>query len=176
MKEAENIILGSGDLYILQYDGAIPENSIIETETNKIGHIQGGASLEYKPEFYEVVDDRMAVLKRFITKEEVTFKSGILSWNMETLDKLSVTGRVSTKDNIKTVKIGGAEHYAAESWLIRFVHTLDDTRKIRVTLAGTAVNGFSLAFNADKETVIDAEFKALSQADGTLVQLDEELA
>mgnify|MGYP006978495689 CR=1 FL=1 len=36
------------------------------------------------------------------------------------------------------------------------------------------LNGFSLAFNPDKETVVDAEFSAMSSDDdGTLVIVEE---
>ena len=46
MKEfdnSENIILGSGDLYIVEYNDTIPEDATIETDDNRAGNIKGGA-------------------------------------------------------------------------------------------------------------------------------------
>ena len=42
----EQIILGSGDLYVTDFTGTIPEDTVIEVEENLIGRIKGGASLE----------------------------------------------------------------------------------------------------------------------------------
>ena len=58
MAKKEEIILGSGDLYYAEFDGAtIPEDSTLEVEEKRAGHIKGGASIEYKPSFYEASDD-----------------------------------------------------------------------------------------------------------------------
>ena len=47
---------------------------------------------------------------------------------------------------------------------------------IRVTIVGNNQAGFSLAFAKDKETVIDAEFKAMPlDTDGTKIIYEEEL-
>lgn len=170
----DEVILGSGKLYITEYDGkAIPEDSVIEVETNSVGRIKGGASLEYKPSEYEVVDDDGEVVKRFITKEEVTFKSGILTWAIENLEKLT-PAKVSddSTKHVKTLKIGGAK--ALKNYVLRFVHTKDNENKLRISMVATAGNGFVLTFAGDKETVIDAEFKAISQTDGTLVEIRDE--
>jgi hypothetical protein len=170
MALTQQVILGSGELYIVKYDGsAIPADATLEVEANHIASIKGGASLEYKPIFAEVVDDNRKILKRFITSEETTFKSGILSWSLDILQKLCAACDYS--DNATTgmveLKLGGRTEI--DAYVIRFVHTLSDGNKIRVTLVGTATNGFQLAFKADAETVIDAEFKALSTSDGTQV-------
>ncbi|WP_443660445.1 hypothetical protein [Clostridium algidicarnis] len=167
----DEIILGSGKLYLAEYDGkAIPEDAVIEAEANSVGRIKGGASLEYKPTEYEVVDDDGEVVKRFITKEEVTFKSGILTWAIENLEKLSpakVTDE--TLKSEKVLKIGGAK--VLKNYVLRFTHPKDGDNKLRISMVATAGNGFVLTFAGDKETVIDAQFKAISQADGTLVEI-----
>lgn len=174
----ENVILGSGDLYIAEYDEAagVPADTEIEKEENKVGHIQGGAEVEYKPTLKEVKDDMGAVLKRRITAEDVTFKSGVLAVSLDRLNQLAMTGELTEADGKRTLKIGGQKRYKAAAYVVHFVHTLDDGRKIRVTIVGNSTNGFTMAFKADNETVIDAEFKALSQKDGTLLILSEETA
>ena len=84
MDKTERIVLGSGKLYCKEFDGEIPENTAIETEENRLGYIQGGATIEYKPNFYTAKDDLGLVQKDIITEEESTFKTGILTFNGKT--------------------------------------------------------------------------------------------
>ena len=174
---AEQVILGSGDLYIVAYaGGTIPADNLIEIADNKIGHIKGGASLEYKPTEKEISSDTGEILKRFVISEEITFKSGILTWDLETLTKVMANCEFSDNDEgLRTVKIGGKGARVMSEYIIHFVHTEADGNKFKVTLVGTASNGFTLAFAPDNETVIDAEFKAKAHdANGTQVILTEE--
>ena len=173
--DTSSILLGSGELFAIAYDPAVgfPADAAFEHVDNSLGDISGGASLEYKPTEYEVANDAGVVRKRFITKEEVTLKSGILTWNLDNLTKLS-PGTLTTVGSVKTLKLGGAK--ALTAYALRFVHTKADLNKLRVTMVGTAGNGFTLTFDGSKETVVDAEFKALAQALGTLVEIAEEIA
>jgi len=173
--DTSSILLGSGELFATVYDPALgfPADAAFEAVDNSLGDISGGASLAYKPTEYEVANDAGVVRKRFITKEEVTLKSGVLTWNLDNLAKLS-PGTISTVGSVKTLKLGGAKELVP--YALRFVHTKADGNKLRVTMAGTAGNGFTLTFDGSKETVIDAEFKALAQALGTLVEIAEEMA
>lgn len=166
------VTLGSGDLYVMDYEGTIPEDAQIETVDNKVGSIKGGAELEYSPESYTVTGDNGMAYKAFITKEEVKFKSGILTWNLDVLSKLVMGGELSTDDSIATLKIGKNGTSAIKQVLIRFVHKIDEDNAVKVTMIGSPASGFTLSFNPEEETVIDAEFSALSQKDGTLVQID----
>lgn len=166
------VTLGSGDLYIMDYEGTIPEATQIETLDNKVGSIKGGAELEYSPESYTVTGDNGMAYKAFITKEEVKFKSGILTWNLDVLSKLVMGGELSTHENVATLKIGKNGTSAIKQVLIRFVHKIDEDNAVKVTMIGSPASGFTLSFNPEEETVIDAEFSALSQKDGTLVQID----
>lgn len=166
------VTLGSGDLYIMDYEGTIPEDVQIETFDNKVGSIKGGAELEYSPESYTVTGDNGMAYKAFITKEEVKFKSGILTWNLDVLSKLVMGGELSTKGSTATLKIGKNGSSAIKQVLLRFVHKIDAENAVKVTMVGSPASGFTLSFNPEEETVIDAEFSALSQNDGTLVQID----
>ena len=50
----ESIVLGSGDLYCTEFTGTnaeLPSNEALETEENRLGHIKGGAEIEYAPSF-----------------------------------------------------------------------------------------------------------------------------
>ena len=172
----ETITLGSGYLYILLYNGVIPANEEIEKEENTAGYIQGGASLEYKPEFYTAEDDLGKVKKTIITKEEAKVKSGIMTWNGETLKKLCTTGRVEEKNGKRIVKIGGISNNNNEDYIIHFVHKDKVDGDVRVTIVGKNTAGFTLAFAKDKETVIDAEFDAVpSDSEGTLIIYQEDI-
>lgn len=166
----KRIVLGSGKLYVLDYANAIPADSEIETDDNLLGLISGGATLEYTPTFYEAKDDLGIVSKKFITDEEVIFKSGILTWNGNTLTKLVATGRVSATETERTVKIGGAANYNGSKYLLHFVHEDSEDGDVRITIVGSNEAGFEMQFQKDSETVINAEFKAQPHDDeGTLV-------
>lgn len=174
----KTITLGSGDLYIDEFTGEIPSDESIETEEKRAGYIQGGASIEYKPEFYTAEDDQGMVKKTIITKEEAKLKSGIMTWNTNTLKQLSATGRITEdKENGKRkIKIGGIANNDNKSYVIRFVHKDKVDGDVRLTIVGKNTAGFTLAFAKDKETVIDAEFEALpSDEEGTLIILEEEI-
>ncbi len=51
--DGEKIVLGSGTLYCMDFTGTLPKNTAIEVDDNRLGYIQGGASMEYKPTFYK---------------------------------------------------------------------------------------------------------------------------
>ena len=170
------ITLGSGDLMIKEYTDTLPAYTEFDPETDLLGHIKGGFTLEYSGEWYSTKDDAGKVEKTLITEEEILLKSGVLTWNGKTLAQLCATARVTENGNIRTVKIGGAGNNNGKSYALCFHH--HDPVDGDVWLLARAVNrgGFSLAFVKDAETVIDAEFKCLpSDTEGTLVQYIEEI-
>lgn len=173
----EKIVLGSGKLYIDEFLKTLPEDATIEVEAKLLGYIQGGATLTYTPSFYEAKDDLGMVSKKMITNEETIFKSGIMTWSGKTLEKLASTARV-TEDvakHTRTVKIGGLGNYNGKKYVLHFVHEDAVDGDIRVTIVGSNEAGFELAFAKDKETVINAEFKAQPHDDeGTLIVYREE--
>ena len=178
INNAENIILGSGDLYLMKFTGTVPEDATIETEDNQAGNIKGGATLEYKAESTSVEDDKGRVKKTVTTSEEVTFKTGLITWVKEYIQALVATARVdeSSKPGHRVFKIGGLGNAAKDRWLWRFVHTRDDGRKLRVTVTGKNTGTISLAFDPAKESTVDAEIKADTLDDnGTLVIIDDQI-
>ena len=176
-RDAQVITLGSGDLMIKEYADTMPSYDEFKVDTDLLGRIQGGATLEYKGTWYEAKDDTGKVVKTIITDEEATLKSGVLTWNGKTLAKLCSTARVTEENGIRIVKIGGVGNHDGKSYALCFHHI--DKVDGDVWLVVRAVNqgGFSIAFAKDKETVIDAEFKCLPQDDeGTLIQYVEQIA
>lgn len=175
--EADKITLGSGNLLIKEYESTMPAYTDFDDEADLLGHIQGGATLEYKGTWYEAKDDTGKAVKTIITDEEALLKSGVLTWNGTTLEKLCSTARVTDKDGIRTVKIGGVGNHNGKSYAICFHHIDKADGDVWVVIRGVNQAGFSIAFAKDKETVIDAEFKCLPQDnDGTLIQYHEQIA
>lgn len=173
----EKIVLGSGKLYVIEFTNkTIPDDATIEVETNLLGLISGGANLEYKPKFYEVNDDLGIVQKVILTDEDITLKSGVLTWNGKTLAKLCSTARVTEANGKRTVKIGGLGNQDGKQYVIRFVHEDKIDGDIRVTIVGSNQSGFSFKFLKDKETVVDAEFKAAPMdSEGTKIIYEEDI-
>lgn len=174
---SKRITLGSGKLYLIPFADTIPDVDDICIEDNLLGYIKGGATLEYAPTFYEAKDDLGYVIKTIITEETATLKSGVLTFNGNTLTKLCDTGRVSedTDKKRRTVLIGGIGNAQGNKYIICFHHEDPVDGDIWVLIVGQNQAGFSLAFAKDSETVIDAEFKCLSQDNaGTLIKYIEE--
>ena len=161
----ERIVLGSGKLYCVvgtKNDGeyTIPADATLETDNNLLGYIQGGATIEYTPTFYTAKDDLGIVQKKMITDEEVKLTSGIMTWNTAVLKKLVSTG-VASSDTGKTIlKVGGVENFVNTQYVLRFVHEDKIDGDIRCTIVGSNEAGFSMQFQKDKETAVNAEFKA----------------
>ena len=178
---SDKIVLGSGKLYVDEVTATggvytIPADGTIETAANLLGYIQGGATLEYTPTFYTVKDDLGYVSRRYLTEEEVVFKSGILTWNGDVLDKLCSTATVTTSSGTRTVKIGGIDNYDNQMYIIRFVHEDAVEGDVRVTVVGNNTAGFELQFQPDSETVLNAEFECVPGVGsaGTLIVFTEE--
>lgn len=176
MAELERIPLGSGKVYVTEFIGnTIPEDAVIETESNLIGKIKNGASIEYKPEYYTATDDLGLVSKTKLIKEEASLKCGVMTIISTTFERLCSTAR-KTYDAVKkrtTVKIGGVANDDGKQYVIRFVNEDAQDGDTRITIVGRNQSGFTLAFAQDKETVIDAEFKALpNDVEGTLIIID----
>lgn len=169
----KKIVLGSGKLYCSEFTNTIPEDKTLEVDDNVLGLISGGATLSYEPEYYTAQDDLGLAVKKMITSETVTLKSGIMTWSGATLQRLCNTARVTTQEDTTTVKIGGVGNYDGKKYVLRFVHT-DEEGTIRITIVGSNEAGFEIAFAKDEETVIDAEFSAFPMDDeGTLIVFSE---
>ena len=175
---SEEIILGSGDLFIVEFTGEIPNDTEIEKDENRAGNIKGGATLEYSIESQTVQDDKGRVKKTIITKESVRFKTGLMTWIKKFMQAIIQTARIdeNTKSGHRIYKLGGLANLNKTRYLWRFVHTRDDGRKLRITVTGKNTGTISLAFKPENETVVDAEITADTlDKEGTLVILDDEM-
>ncbi|MFS0776085.1 IPT/TIG domain-containing protein [Neobacillus sp. 3P2-tot-E-2] len=171
----DTFLLGSGDLYIGVVSPTATEEEINAALEN-VGAISGGAALTYSPSFYEVKSGNRGTIASFKTEETVTFKSGILTWDLKNIEKLSAA-YYSEGTGTRRVGVGGMKNIPVN--YLRFVHTKPDGLKLTVNVfKAQAQSGFELTFDKEKETVIDAEFKALAvtgKYDGNLVEIIEEV-
>lgn len=181
--ELKEYTLGSGHLHV---DGISDEelaaaaadwvqflNDFIQEQSHLLGRIKGGASVEYSTEKTEDQDDLGYVVIEEVTKEKVTLKSGVMTWNGETLATLCTTARVTTDEDtgIVTVKIGGLGNQNNKRYIICFEH---HSHLLRVAIIGKNNEGFTFSFEQDKATVIDALFRAEAlDSEGTLLILQD---
>lgn len=175
----ERIILGSADVYIKAFDGkTVPKTEDICKSENLMAYISGGASVEYKPSFYTAKDDTGNKRKTIITEEEVTLKTGIMTFDGNKFNYLCDTARMTIDKTKKRriVKIGGLNNRKGSRYVICLHHEDKVDGDIWTMIVGNNQAGFSISFAKDKETVIDEEITALPMDnEGTLLLYEEEM-
>lgn len=173
-KDKNEIVLGAGEVFMYEFTGnRIPEHAEIETDAHNVGHCSGGFSIDYKPEKYDVTNQYGKTVKSFITREEVTAKTGILTWSLEKLALLSTAKfAIDKTKKVRTLKFGGGG--ALKTVLIRFVHEKENGKKIRFTMIGQGGNGFALEFG-EQELTVDSEITAIEYIKNFLAEFEEEL-
>ena len=175
-RSKDTITLGSGKLYLQTFSTSMPTVETLCTETNLLGYIKGGASLEYTQETYEEKDDLGYVSKIITTSEEAILKCGLLTWNGTTLKSIIDRCTVTEASGKRTVKIGGAGNSQGANYAICFHHEDKTDGDLWILIVGRNTAGATLTFASDAGTVIEPEFKAMPHDDnGTLVQLIEEI-
>lgn len=173
--ETKKIPIGSGEIFMQEYTGEIPADSVIETEDNRLGHIEGGASIEYTPTYYNAKDDLNKVKKTILTDEIAKLKCGIITWNANTIEKLSANATVTEAGGKRTMKIGGILNQNIKNYLFRFVNKDNVDGDIRITVVGNNQSGINLSFAKDKEVKIEPEIEVMPMQDGTLILYEEEI-
>ena len=175
-RDKETITLGSGKIYLQTFSTAMPTVDTICKDENLLGHIKGGAALEYKEETYEEKDDLGIVSKIITTSEEAILKCGLITWNGETLTKLIDRCKTTTEAGKRITKIGGAGNAQGGYYAICFHHEDKTDGDLWVLIKGRNTAGATLTFASDEGTVVEPEFKAMPHdEDGTLIELIEEI-
>lgn len=174
-RDKNTITLGSGKLYLKAYSNAMPTVEELCVDDNLLGYIKGGASMEYTEETYEEKDDLGFVSKIITTSEEAILKCGLLTWNGATLAKLIDRCKTTEASGKRTTKIGGAGNAQGGYYAICFKHEDPVDGDLWILIKGRNTAGATLTFAADAGTVLEPEFKAMPQADGTLIELIEEI-
>ena len=173
--DKDEIILGAGEVFVYEFTGSeIPEDSVVETAEHNVGHCSGGFTIDYKPTSYEVLNQYEKIIKKFITKEEISAKTGVISWALEKLSLLSTAEYTVDKAQKKRKLLFTGKGKSIKTVLLRFVHTKENGKKIRFTMIGQGGSGFALEFST-KELVVDTEITAINKIDGFLASFEEEL-
>lgn len=174
----ENITLGSGKAYIMEFDASkgMPTETEICAAENLLGHIQGGAELAYTAEPHEEKDDLGLVSKTVINAEEAILKLGLITWNGNTLKFLADRCSVTEAAGKRTIKIGGAGNAQGKEWAVCFFQEDKKDGNLWVMVRATNSAGLTLTFAVDAATKLEPEFKAMPQDDaGTLITVIEEM-
>lgn len=170
------IPVGSAYIYAMPFTGDIPSDVAIETEDNRLGYIEKGATVQYKPTNKTFKDDFGSLSRTVITEEVVTLKASLVAWSSKNLDTFCASGRVTETAGHRTVKIGGLKYASNKLWLFRLMHPDGKYGDVRITIVGTATGGFTLTYKQDTAGNLDLEATAQpSDKDGTLIIYDEEV-
>ena len=175
-RDKNTITLGSGKIYLQAYSESMPTVDALCVDENLLGHIKGGAALEYTQEIYEEKDDLGLVSKIITTSEEAVLKCGLITWNGETLKKLIERCGSTEAEGKRTTKIGGAGNAQGGYYAICFKHEDKTDGNVWILIKGRNTAGATLTFAVDEGTVVEPEFKAMPHDEaGTLVELIEEI-
>lgn len=175
-RDKDTVTLGSGKIYLQTFSESMPTVDTLCVESNLLGYIKGGASLEYTQETYEEKDDLGYVSKIITTNEEAVLKCGLLTWNGATLKKLLDRCSSTESSGKRTTKIGGAGNAQGGYYAICFHHEDKTDGDLWILIKGRNTAGATLTFATDAGTTVEPEFKALPHdSDGTLVELIEEI-
>nr|DAM88086.1 MAG TPA: hypothetical protein [Caudoviricetes sp.]DAM88096.1 MAG TPA: hypothetical protein [Caudoviricetes sp.] len=175
-RDKDTVTLGSGKIYLQTFSESMPTVDTLCVESNLLGYIKGGASLEYTQETYEEKDDLGYVSKIITTNEEAVLKCGLLTWNGATLKKLLDRCSSTEASGKRTTKIGGAGNAQGGYYAICFHHEDKTDGDLWILIKGRNTAGATLTFATDAGTTVEPEFKALPHdSDGTLVELIEEI-
>lgn len=175
-RDKDTVTLGSGKIYLQTFSESMPTVDALCVESNLLGYIKGGASLEYTQETYEEKDDLGYVSKIITTNEDAVLKCGLLTWNGTTLKKLLDRCSSTEASGKRTTKIGGAGNAQGGYYAICFHHEDKTDGDLWILIKGRNTAGATLTFATDAGTTVEPEFKALPHdSDGTLVELIEEI-
>ena len=175
-RDKDTVTLGSGKIYLQTFSESMPTVDTLCVESNLLGYIKGGASLEYTQETYEEKDDLGYVSKIITTNEEAVLKCGLLTWICTTLKKLLDRCSSTEASGKRTTKIGGAGNAQGGYYAICFHHEDKTDGDLWILIKGRNTAGATLTFATDAGTTVEPEFKALPHdSDGTLVELIEEI-
>lgn len=176
---AEEILFGTGDLYVLENDidiETLPTKEEIEQAGFKIGESNGEATLTITPEFVDVRGGaRNDLLRSFQTSEDITFNAGIVDYSLNTIKEF-VASRFSESASFKKLELGG--NFKVPINKLLFVHTkIEDGNRIFMKMHKAQNQaGLEWAFNNEEATTFPFEFRLLKDTEkGNIVEIIEEL-
>lgn len=174
--ETEKVVLGAVDIYLCEYD---PEkefdlDAMTATEENYFGNTQGGATLEYTPETYQVDDDKGRVRRNFMTKASATLKTGLLTFDLSSLSRVLSVGTLTTPTGKTRLELPGGKATLKRKAVVA-VYKDDETGDVtKIGMVATNTGALSLAYAKDKETVPEITFTAEPTGGSSVLVIIEE--
>lgn len=97
-KQTEDIAIGSGYMYIKEYEkgSAIPKISEIAVEDNRKGYLSGGASIYYTPTIDTYKDDMEEITRKILSGEDIGIKGSIGTFMPDTFGIMAPNSEIST--------------------------------------------------------------------------------
>ncbi|MDX5474507.1 MAG: hypothetical protein LPK00_03120 [Bacillaceae bacterium] len=182
MAEKQEILFGSGDIYVLS-DQVSDIDSLTDEELEaalvKIGESSGESTLNFTQNFADVRGGALnQEIASFMTSEEASFNAGIVTFNLEKIAEISAA-YYSESDGKRVMGLGGKQTVPIRH--LRFVHTKrSDGMKLYLDMfRAQNRSGLQMTFNPEAESVFNFEFKLLadpSRTDGNIVRITEEVA
>lgn len=171
MPEKQEILFGTGDLYIVDVD----ENGS-EVET-KVGESNGEAALNIEYDTHDVRGGaKHQLLKVFQTNETINFNAGIVTYSLKTISEFIASRYIEdTEAGTRTLEIGGGFDVKVQK--LRFVHTKEDGKKITMNMH-KAMNstGLEWSFNGEENSAFEFEFRLMKDAEkNNIVEIIEEI-
>jgi hypothetical protein len=172
-----HIPVGSGYLYHDVFSGKIPADADIEIEAHRIGYIEKGGEVDYKPTFKTFKDDFGIIQRSKLTAEEATFKASLIAWSASDFNtRLYLQPALLRRRGTALLKSAVWARTTARSIFFALCIRTRSTAHVRLTIVGTQTGGFKLNFKPDDAGNMDLEITAqASDSEGTLIVYDEEV-
>lgn len=166
-KQMEDIAIGSGYMYIKEYEkgSAVPKISEIAIEDNRKGYLSGGASIYYTPTIDTYKDDMEEITRKILSGEDIGIKGSIGTFMPDTFGIMAPNSEITTDnaDKSSNIYIGGIKNFKDKYYAVVFAAA---DGSMSAMIIGQLEGGFTLERKKDSMTVCDLDFKATEKLDG----------
>lgn len=148
----DNIILGSGEIYIGLYEDIEDVFDLTEEEEKgllNVGAVESGATLTVENNFEGIESDNRGTIAQFNQGKDVIFSTGVMNWDTDMIAKF-LTGSNIIKEGNKTI-MRISDKDVAKDVYIRFIHEKKDGSGFLI------VNVFRANFTGNLEFVFSKE-------------------
>lgn len=157
------INVGVGDIYVVKVSEDITVDSkddVLEVEANKIPHTSGGITFNYTATKKDITDDKGVVIDKAKEDEKLTIKIGILEDMASMYEWLTETAEIDdTNEGFTKIGIGG-DVQSDSKFVLRYVHTRKNGKKVRYTALVLPADGFSEPYTKGEAKIVDCEVTA----------------
>lgn len=168
------INVGVGDIFIVKVSETITiesEDDVLEVEENQIPHTSGGITFNYTASKKDIEDDKGTIVDTAKENEKLTIKIGILEDMVHMYEWLTETATVDdSQEGFTIVDIGG-DVQSDSKFIVRYVHTRKNGKKVRYTALVRPADGFSEPYTKGEAKIVDCEVTATAlDSKGTLLR------